>query len=100
MLNRAIDLCQQHRVPVVILLWPLRPQIADASLPMHEWQLAMREVASVRQVPLLDLRERLRGEDGLFIPNDNVHMTAKGCDRVADELFKLLDREQMIGPKD
>jgi lysophospholipase L1-like esterase len=58
--------------------------------------MAMKTVAQEAKFPLLDLVERLRGENGLFI--DNCHMTAKGCDRVAEELYKLLAAENLLDP--
>ncbi|MFO0984121.1 MAG: SGNH/GDSL hydrolase family protein [Planctomycetota bacterium] len=104
LLGVLVNECRARAIPVVILLWPLRPQIegdgSRGSQPTderHAWQAAMQAVAERDHVPLLDLITRLRAETGLFI--DNCHMTTKGCDRVADELFKLLTAEHLADPR-
>ena len=82
----------------VFVVWPIRWQIekppdGELEAPTSH-QLATRAAGREFGVPVVDLLERLTGQDGLYV--DSVHMNEEGCRRVALEIGSLLYELQLL----
>lgn len=105
--DRLIDFCRGHDVPLLLVIAPWRFQLEE---DVPEWlpQKIVSDHARFRGVPVIDLLPGLiaemkaRGEQPVdcLINRDSCHFTAFGCQLVADQVSKyiaaanLLDRSK------
>ncbi|MFT7678751.1 MAG: lysophospholipase L1-like esterase [Planctomycetota bacterium] len=96
--ERMLALCQARGIPVILMVWPLRAQVAEkmpgdsqaklALLP--EYQALLREWEAQDGVQVLDLIPALDGKPEHFV--DQVHLNAAGYGVVAQRLAAVLAR--------
>jgi hypothetical protein len=112
--DRIIDFCRRHDVPLLLVISPWRFQLLEENVT--EWlpQKIVSDHARTRGVPVIDLLPGLiaemkqRGEKpvecliGKGINRDSCHFSAFGCQLVADQVSKyiaaknLLDRSKAL----
>ena len=90
-LRGIVDRCRELGCQTLLMVWPLRRQMADGSTLVK--QAVMRDVAHETGMPLLDLVPAFRAKGGARLFADVVHANAAGNRLIADQLEPLLRQE-------
>lgn len=119
-LNELVDLTEKHRVRLLLTTFPVKyrrhqeketrltnADVAFYYMPwmsmddlldaMDMYNQAILNVASARDVPVVDLRESVPADATHFV--DCMHMTDRGCQIVARELAEAITHSGMLNTR-
>jgi lysophospholipase L1-like esterase len=95
LLGEMHTLLGDRRVPLVVLVFPMRDQVNHEYRKLDEAfvlypQQKIRAICDNRGIPMLDLTDIIYREGGVTLFRDHLHLNRKGNDVVADELEKYV----------
>ena len=80
--NRMADMCEQRRLPLILVKWPDQPQAAGKWSPRIAYQEVLEDIAAERKLQIADVvRLFQKNRDwsiDTFVPNDIVHVNRNG----------------------
>lgn len=97
-LDDLVNLCRRSRVPLAVVIFPFRDQLAKPDVTRHPQDRLLAHLAA-REVPALDLLPALAAcplpPDSLFLDSD--HFSARGCRLVAQLVASFLVAGDLLG---
>jgi lysophospholipase L1-like esterase len=89
-LKNIIRWCREHGAQPILVNWPLAAQMIRSGNTPN--QIIAAQVASVEQVPMVDLVCEFRKHGGVKLFLDVIHASPAGCDRAAEAMLPTLRR--------
>jgi len=81
----------------IVTCAPVRDRYAHLSSSTHSYNMELKTLAKAHDVPVIDLYDKLVGEDGLLKPEysrDGLHITKEGYQVLADMMKKAIHDTQ------
>ncbi|HIK93362.1 MAG TPA: hypothetical protein EYG03_15490 [Planctomycetes bacterium] len=96
--NQMADMCEQRRLPLILVKWPDQPQAAGQWSPRIAYQDVLEDIAAERTLQIADvvrLFQDNRGWSvGTYVPNDIVHVNRNGNSLAATAARDAIQRLQ------
>ena len=80
--NQMADMCEQRRLPLILVKWPDQPQAAGQWSPRIAYQDVLEDIAAERTLQIADVvmlfQENRDWSVDTYVPNDIVHVNRNG----------------------
>lgn len=95
-INTMADLCEQRRLPLILVKWPDQPQAGGHWSPRIAYQDVLEEIAAERRLQVADIVRHFQDNRGwsvqTYVPNDIVHVNRNGNTLAAIAAIEAINR--------